>query len=298
MNWGEIKLATLKKIDPSYDSLTPNRNTNDYLNAMVEAANRGLQDLVTVGKFIVKSYEIIQNPIENELGDMTDVYQHLNDDVYYEAVAKAYSFDVDAPSVITIYVDGVLFKTITHTTNVYTNYRGTITNPSDLTVKINFGGSYPYQYTNVALYDVTFASDAAVWQYGSQRKYNLKTLLTDFYKLSSNDVVMDNPYHKTQDYFWEGDSTLVLDGSESGRWTVHYFAYPEEITSSTATSTELSIAPELAALLPIYMASELYFEESPSKATQFRNQYEAGKSQLRPSEKFGRARFVDKTGWI
>ena len=54
VTWGEIKLNALKKMDPSINSLIASRNTKDYLNAIVPAANRGLQDLSTAGKFIVK----------------------------------------------------------------------------------------------------------------------------------------------------------------------------------------------------------------------------------------------------
>ena len=50
MNWQEIKLAALKKIDPAVTSLTPTRNTRDYLNAIIPAANRGLNDLSSVGR--------------------------------------------------------------------------------------------------------------------------------------------------------------------------------------------------------------------------------------------------------
>ena len=298
MNWGEIQLTTLKKIDPAYNSLTPNRNTKDYLNAIVEAGNRGLRDLSTAGKYIVKSYEILQNPIENLLGDKTSIYQHLNDDIEYSAVAYAYSFDVDNPCSVLIYVGDSLVDTITHTTSVYTNYKGTITNTLDEDVTITFSGDYPYQYTNVALYGVKFESDDTVWQYSNTRKYDLNELTTDFYKLNSVDIVYGNPYLKIDDYFWEGNSTLVLDGTQSGKWIVHYFAYPQTITSSTAITTDMGLDPEVEALLPLYMASELYFEESPSKATQFRNQYEAGKEQLVAMETHGKAQFVDDSGWL
>lgn len=298
MNWGEIKLATLKKIDPSYTSLTSNRNTKDYLNSMVEVGNRGLQDLSTAGKYIIKSFEILQNPIENLLGDMSNIYQHLNDDIEYTATAYAYSFDVDNPCEVLIYVGDVLFDTITHETSVYTNYKGKITNDDDEDVTIIFSGDYPYQYTNLALYGVKFESDEKVWQYSKSRKYNFKTLVTDFYRLHHTDVVHENPYLKIDDYFWEGDSVLVLDGTQSGKWIVHYFAYPQTLVSSTPDNTDMALDPEVEALLPIYMASELYFEEAPSKATQFRNQYEAGKEQLRPSDVLGKPQFVDANGWV
>ena len=58
MNWQEIKLAALKKIDPAVTSLTPTRNTRDYLNAIIPAANRGLNDLSSVGEFLIRAYNV------------------------------------------------------------------------------------------------------------------------------------------------------------------------------------------------------------------------------------------------
>lgn len=298
MNWGEIKLATLKKIDPAYTSLTPTRNTKDYLNSMVETGNRGLRDLATAGKYIIKSYEILQNPIPNLLGDMSAIYQHLNEDIEYSAKAYAYSFDVDGPCEVYIEANNVVVGTITHTTNEYKNYKGRIINLFNDDITIRFSGDYPYQYTNVALYGVMFESDEKVWRYSKQRKYNLKELVDDFYELHSTDVVHETPYLKIGDYFWEGDSTLVLNGTQSGKWIVHYFAYPQTLDKQTPDLTEMGLDPEVEALLPLYMASELYFEESPSKATQFRNQYEAGKEQLKPVKTHGKAQFVDTSGWL
>ena len=60
MLYGAFKLAVLKKIDPKINSLTPERKTAGYLNAMVEATNRGLEDLATAGKYITKPYTITQ----------------------------------------------------------------------------------------------------------------------------------------------------------------------------------------------------------------------------------------------
>ena len=84
MNWGEIKLAALKKIDPAIPSLTPTRNTKDYLNAIIPAANRGLFDLSTAGKYIVKEFCINIPENTNLLSGTQKTMQHINTDIGYE----------------------------------------------------------------------------------------------------------------------------------------------------------------------------------------------------------------------
>lgn len=308
MLWGDIKLATLKKIDPSIQDLAPTRNTKDYINAMVETANRGLQDLSTAGKFITKKIIITQNPIKNILPMplyLQDIFQHDARDTSYEANgATSYYFEVDGTATIEIEVDGVVVKTIENTAKgLFTPHKGFIPNPLKKTVKIVFKGSYPYMYSNIALYDVTFESEEEIWPFVSEKRYDMKELTNDFYKLVTTDLVFQSGfsktrYKKTEDYYWEGDSVLVLNGHERGSWIVHYYSYPKGITKSTPDNDEIGLDPEVASLLPIYMAAELFEDENISTATLWRNQYEEMKSQLSPTQEYGRTSvFVDTQGW-
>jgi hypothetical protein len=306
MNWGECKLYALQKIDPTVNSLVPNRNTSAYLNAIVAVANRGLQDLATTGKFITRSFDITQSEPKNILPMplyLMEIYDHNNDDVPYEANgATSYYFEVDGTATVQIYVDGVLTDTIQNTTKGFTAYKGFISNPSKKTVKIVFGGLYHYQYRNIALYDANFETVSDIWDFVSEKRYNLKTLLNDFYKLVTTDIVLQSGfnqtrYAKTSEYYWEGDSTLVLNGCQKGSWKVHYYAYPQEITTTTADSEELSLDHEVAALLPVYIAAELMEDDEIDKAYYFRQQYDEGKQRLRPTQSIGKAQFVDANGW-
>lgn len=308
MLWKDIKLGTLKKIDPSITDLTPTRNTKDYLNAMVETTNRGLQDLSTAGKYITKDITITQSKVHNLLPDpllMMNIYQHLKYDVTYETSgATAYYFEVDGTATISIVVDGAATETINNTAKGrFTVYKGLIADSAGKTVKIVFGGLYPYQYRNVALYDVNFETAEDIWPYVSERRYDLRELTTDFYRLVTTDLVLqagfsERRYEKTSAYYWEGDSVLVLNGLQPGEWTVHYYAYPAEVTEATKDENDIELDPEVAKLLTIYNAAELMEDEDISKAQYFREQYEAGKAQLNPSQNIGqRSTFIDSNGW-
>lgn len=303
ITWEQIKLASLKKMDPSVTSLIPNRNTKDYLNAIVPVANRGLQDLATAGKFIIKSYDIMIPEITNKISDGLSTYQHLNEDIEFgNEEAHAYYFEISGKGQCDIVIDETTVDTVINTTPAgFTVKKGIIDNPDKKPVKLVFKGLYPYQIRHIALYDIHFETDNDVWEYSDRRRFNLKELINDFYKLVSQDVVLESlseRYIKTKDFEWEGDSTLVIDGTVQGNYKVHYYAYPQTITDDTPNEFELSLDPEVANLLPLYIAAELFEDDDLNQAFYFREQYNEAKQQLIPTVLQGKPEFVDRWGWI
>lgn len=297
--WYDIKLSTLKKIDPAVTSLAVTRNTKDYLNAIVPVANRGLQDLATAGKFIIKSLDIMVPDVVSIIDVNTDIKQHLNSDIEVEGgAAQAFYFEISGKSKVDIYVGETLAKSIETTSKAgFQTIKGVLDNAERKPVKIVFSGSYPYLYRSVALYDILFENDEEVWEYAQHRRYDLRKITDDFFRLVTFDVVREGPYEKYSGYEWEGDSVLVLDGLHQGVYKVHYYAYPQEITNETPDDTVMALDPEVANLLPVYMASELYEDDDESKAFYFRQQYEEAKQKLIPTVKQGRAEFEDVWGW-
>lgn len=88
-------------------------------------------------------------------------------------------------------------------------------------------------------------------------------------------------YDQAEDWAMEGDTWLVLPGNVTGTYTLWYRAYPPRLTASSADDTELELPEEAAALVPLYIASELYKEDDLSMATMWRNEYEDGLEKLR-----------------
>ena len=297
--WYDIKLAALKKMDPAVTSLAPTRNTKDYLNSIIPAANRGLQDLATAGKFIIKELGIM-------IPEITTVYldekltQHNDKDIAVEGpAAKSFYCEVSGQAEIQIYVGEELRETrkTTHRAG-FEVVKASFINNENLPVKIVFSGSKPYLFRNVAMYDMAFESDEEVWEYAKNRKFDLKQLTDDFFRLATQDVVVEGPeYGRYVDYFWEGDSTLVLPGLTQAVYKVHYYAYPQEITQDTPDDTVMALDPEVANLLPVYIASELYEDDDESKAYYFRQQYEEAKQRLIPTIRQGKTEFEDVWGW-
>lgn len=112
----------------------------------------------------------------------------------------------------------------------------------------------------------------------------------------------EDGYGRAQDWDLEGDDVLILPGDTAGIYTVWYDAYPVKITASTPEETELELAEEAAALVPLYMAAELYKEDELAMATMFRNEFEDGLLKLqmsyREQPKGGTvSRVKNTTGW-
>lgn len=300
--WGEIKLAALKKMDPSIINLTVQRSTKDYLNAIVPAANRGLQDLATVGRFIIREYDIMTSDVKNLLGEDHEIHQHINEDIEFTCDSgKAFYFELSGPAAVNIYVDDSLSRTVENTAPAgFIPFKGKLVNDGNKQVKIVFSGAFPYQFRNIALYDVNFQDDSTVWDFSKRSRYRLKELVPDFFKLVSEDVVLeseDKSYTKFKDFEWEGDDTLILDATKQGVYKVHYCAYPREITADTPDDEELALDPDIATLLPVYIAAELYEDDDLSQAYYFRQQYDAAKNSLVPSQAKQKAEFEDVWGW-
>lgn len=109
-------------------------------------------------------------------------------------------------------------------------------------------------------------------------------------------------YDEAEEWDLEGDDVLVLPGNIAGTYTLWYAAYPQTITSSTADSEELDLPAEVAALVPLYIAAELYKEDELAMATVFRNEFEDGMEKLRrayaESNRRSRSGYVkNTTGW-
>ena len=137
-------------------------------------------------------------------------------------------------------------------------------------------------------------------------RYKLK--LTDyiprFRALEREQLMLDSCgiYGAADEWSMEGDDVLVLPGTIVGVYTVWYAAYPQIITATTEDSEELDLPAEAAALVPLYIAGELYKEDELAMATMFRNEFEDGLQKMRAAwEQSGSGcrtgRVRNTTGW-
>ena len=115
---------------------------------------------------------------------------------------------------------------------------------------------------------------------GLVQKYDLSALTTDFYTFRDVYLTTTETYAKTNDFTIEGESLFVIPSESIGTWTIYYNAYPQAITKLTTGATVLALDPEVAAIIPLYMASQLYKEDDLAMATMWRNEFEVARELL------------------
>ena len=300
MTWKEIKLATLQKMFSSNgDTIQMDSSNREYVYAMPQQANEALQMLATAGKFIVKSVEIVNRPIENLLNTGFINYHIVDDYVVVSGKAKSYYFEAQGTITVTIDVDGDI-TTLDIQEDKYTPFKGLIENPTDAEVIITFHSPYNANVRNVCLYAYTFEDDAHVPQYSQYLKYRMRDLAEDFYQFKASELYKDdeNGYEIADNCYQEADQIFVVARKDVGVYRIYYKAYPVRITMDTEDDYELPLDPEVAVLLPLYMASQGYKDDDNSIATVYRNEFEVAFDRLMNGVAMQRKEeFTSVSGW-
>ena len=268
--WRDIKLATEQKMYAANGSeIVDDESTKDYLAGMPYAANEGLQR--NDGKSFTFSADGV----------------------------KSFYFQYSGIGTVTIERENLTTSLTLDSYGKFTEYKGNYDNDANERVTITFQSDYPATVKNIALYDTYFPEDSLVPEYGRYVKYDLKTLASDFYNLFDNSISYEdgNVYLNTTDYYRESDHILILPSNKPGSYTIWYHAYPEQITEETEDDYVLPIDPDVAVLLPLYMASQLYMDDDLAIATTLRNQFEVGlESLVNTSHYSGKEKFTSE--WV
>jgi len=283
--WYDLKLAVLQKMFAADNTIVTDESTMGYIYAMPQAANEGLSLLATAGKFITKSVKITQMDIKNLVSEsLANAIHEFSDTFSYQTdEGQSYYFECAGIGTATIEVDGTVIDTITLDEKAYKVYQGLIANVDKKPVKFTFTTSYPMALKNIAIYSQTFETEEDVPAFTDKVKYDLKALAPDFYMIDPQGIYFEGAYQKylqTSDFYQEGTKTLVLDRDMIGNFTIYYRAYPEPFTDITEDTYEIPIDPEVYALLPLYMASQLYKDDDNGIATAYRNEFEVGFERL------------------
>lgn len=312
--WGEIQVLSIQKMflnneEISADDLTTmktNRKYMLYLDAMPAVANEGLLRLMSKGKPIIKQYTLTYDMPD----DIFDYQSYETDFVYTEDLiieglySKAYYFEINNNATIEIQkytTDWVTIQTITHVATIngsFETYKGLIANADDDLIRIKFTfDDNIYSVRNVALYNVGFAYADDVYANTKKQKYDLSVLINDFYSIISVEYEESDIEGKyNTDYILEGDNTLIIDSKLKGNFIIKYKAYPTKIISTTPSTYKFTLPSEMIALLPLYIASELYKDDDISMATIWRNQFEASLSETKTIEE--PLEYANNSGWL
>ena len=307
MTWKDIKLATLQKMFSADGTTIPSDDsTKDYIAAMPYAANEGILMMATAGKFVVKHFSISINPIPNLIGDYEGGRIHSRIDGHLEFTtdrAKSYYFEITGKCSVTISVNEEVVESFeVESFDKYESYKGLIENYDKEKVAIAFDSEYPYAVKNIALYEARYINAEEIPAFSERVRFYVPDLVDDFHTINSiyfEGDVSNTRYVKTDEVYQEGDKTLALDRNVAGDYIVYYNALPPVITSATEDDYDLALDREVAAILPLYMASQIYKEDDISIATQYRNEFEVAFERLQNAVINGKAEtLVSESGWI
>ena len=305
MTWKDIKLATIQKMFSADGTTIPSDDsTRDYLAAMPYAANEGILMLSTAGKFLVKDFSLAVSPIRNLLSNnnASSIHSVESGDMVYEAEnVKSYYFEVTGKCDVKVILDDIAVKTYAIAdVHKYESIKDIVENNEGHKVTISFSSEYPYAVKNIAMYEAKYDSADEVPMFAEKLRYKATDIAEDFYSVNSIYFEGENPrYIKTDEVYQEGDKTLIFDSDVPGNYIVYYNALPVSITAGTEDDYELPLDREVAALLPLYMASQLYKDDDVAIATQYRNEFEVGFERLKNAEPSGKAeRITSESGWI
>ena len=303
MTWKDIKLATLQKMFSSNgETIQMDSSNQEYLYAMPQQANEALQMLATAGKFIIKDVEIVNRPIDNLLADGFRNHHLLHSSVAFTAKGKSYYFEAQGRITLTIKIeDDETVLDINQEGSVgYMVHKGLIENPDDKDVTLTFYAEYEANLKNVCMYGYTFEDADHVPQYREFMRYRMKDVAEDFYQFKASELYKDDEegYEVADDFYQEADQTFIVERKNKGVYRIYYKAYPVQITRDTEDDYELPLDPEVAVLLPLYMASQGYKDDDNSIATVYRNEFEVAFERLMNGTTMRRKEeFTSLTGW-
>lgn len=310
--WRDIKLRTLQKMFATNNGSTnipSDNNTREYLSAMPGAANEALQMLATAGKFIIKCIDIAHIPVRNQIAQGDKIRTVESGEIAYEA-DKIHSiyYEILGKGTLTTTIGDVEteeeFDSTADGSKGFVPVKTLIENPDNLHVKISFTSDYPFSLKNVALYTANYSSADDIPPFSLMVRYNLPELAEDYYMVDLEHVIYEGDadisrYKATSDFFQEGFKVLVLPRDIPGNYKVYYKAYPPQITYDTPDDYVLPLDPEVEALLPLYMASQLYKDDDSGIATVYRNEYEVAFERLKDSVSAPSSeKFTSESGWI
>lgn len=289
-------------------TIPTDNSTREYISSMPGAANEALQMLATAGKFIIKSVDIAHIPVKNLLANGQNIRSVERGDIEFSA-QKAHSlyFEVKGKGDLTITIGANSTTTPFDSKEDgygFSAYRMLLDNPDDEEVTVTFTSIYPLSTKNVALYSALYETDEEIPSYSEYIRYYLPDYAEDYYMVDLEHVIYEGDadisrYKATSDFFQEGFKVLLLHRDTPGNFKIYYKAYPPEITNATTDDTVLALDPEVAALMPLYMASELYKDDDNGIATSYRNEFEVAFERLTHSVSAPSSeRFTSESGWI
>ena len=117
-------------------------------------------------------------------------------------------------------------------------------------------------------------------------RFDMKELAPDFHRFGDMEVYKKSwdAVRPVYDFAVSAGRFIIVPDTWCGEYEVWYDAFPQRITSQTPDDTVLSLEDDVAVILPLYMASQLYKDDDNSIATTYRNEFEVARAALQKRE--------------
>ena len=132
---------------------------------------------------------------------------------------------------------------------------------------------------------------------GERRVYDVGEVVDDFYQFYPEVYYTENERERACDFYTEAHSVFSVPANRKGVYTVYYYSYPEEITPSTRDDYEMKSPKDVLAILPLYMASQLYKEDDNGIATSLRNEFEVALDRVAFNNPMRKQTAYRESGW-
>ena len=255
------------------------------------AVNRALLQVNAV-RPSTRSYIINHKPLDNMVKEPTFSPIEKTEDLCFEAEdVKAYYFEADGNGIAYIErfsnesnnwdTKNPLNQVTLSKSNGFKAYRGLIRNGTNFVsdrIRIRFTGDYLYSVKNVAMYQHIYSGNPNdVPAYEQFSRYDISVLTDDFLSLAAPPIQKDVYGYLDKGYDVENGRIVLLPYEAKGLYKVIYKHKPLAVTHkqnpSEDTKTVLDIDEELAALMPLLVASYIWIDDEPEKAQYYANLY-------------------------
>lgn len=146
-------------------------------------------------------------------------------------------------------------------------------------------GEYAGQMTDaaneaIALLEITCGSPTKQMTISAEKDVpiDLSVKAPDFYEVVS--VMKNDGTKRTETLGFKTDGGANLRMQQSGNFTIVYTQRAEKLTDNTADTREIGLEREAAAIIPLYIASQIYKHDNAQLAMIWRNEFEVFRQEL------------------
>ena len=317
MTYEELVNSCLQLIDEysKKGTVNPAAKTVDYRLKIPGATNAIQMDLASTTGKLPKEWEIINNPVYNEVSrDTSSIKNHIpgTDDTAV-TLTGALSYYIEASGYYDIYIEEEISGVWTTLVRLqptsgsepitFTELKGLLAPSSSAnSVRIRCTGNYPYPYRNYILYPYNFPTAALVQQ---NKAWFEQTLPADWLKFNNAMIRRDTRQYVPFSDYKITPTHFAWNRYAVGEILVNYYRKPTAIVvvdPSILTPAEkaqpLDAAPDACQIIPLGVVGTILAGDNAAMSSYFLNLYESRKySLLGQDGNYGITTVESVTGW-